>query len=81
MADQLARMWGRNIKEQRDARGWTQENVANRLGDVTRQSLSKWEKGLSRPTPENQARLAGLFGMSVPMLFPIQPVAPSQDAA
>lgn len=75
MADLIARTWGKNLGEQRNARGWTLEQVADRIG-VSWQSVSKWEKGQSRPTVENQAKLAGLYGMTVAMLFPVAAVDP-----
>ena len=36
-------MLGENIKTYRQKKGYTQEEVANRL-HVTRQTISKWEK-------------------------------------
>lgn len=39
---------GDKIAELRRQRGWSQENLAERLG-VTRQSVSKWESGTSVP--------------------------------
>lgn len=39
----------------------TQEFVAERLG-VSRQAVSKWERGTADPSTTNQAALAKLFG-------------------
>ena len=41
-------MLGENIKTYRQKKGYTQEEVANRL-HVTRQTISKWELGKSIP--------------------------------
>ena len=40
------------IKAAREQAGLTQEALAERL-DVNRQAVSKWEMGLSIPSPEN----------------------------
>lgn len=74
MADEVAREWGRNIREQRVARGWSQRELANRVG-VTPQSVSKWEKGLSAPSRTHQSRIAGAFELSGRLLFPISQAA------
>ena len=44
-------MIGENIKTYRQKKGYTQEEVANRL-HVTRQTISKWEKNYSVPDAE-----------------------------
>lgn len=70
MRDPVAVEWGRNIHEQRAARDWSQRDLADKIG-VTPQAVSKWEKGQTAPSRRNQARLAGAFGLSVRLLFPI----------
>ena len=51
---------GERIREQRKARGMSQEMVAGRLG-VSRQAVAKWESGQSAPSAENLHRLAELL--------------------
>lgn len=46
----------------------TQEFVAESLG-VSRQAVSKWEKGLSSPSTANLLALAKLYGVSVEELL------------
>ena len=46
-----------NIRTLRKNRGFTQEDLANRL-NVTRQTISKWEKGISVPDAEMLSKLA-----------------------
>ena len=46
-----------NIKNLRKARGMTQEELAIRL-NIVRQTVSKWEKGLSVPDADMLQRLA-----------------------
>ena len=46
----------------------TQEFVAEAVG-VSRQSVSKWEQGISEPSTSNLFALAKLFGVSVEELL------------
>lgn len=53
-------MLGENIKTYRQKKGYTQEEVANRL-HVTRQTISKWEKNYSVPDAEVLVKLADVL--------------------
>lgn len=53
-----------NITSLRKAAGLTQEQLAERLF-VTRQAVSKWERGESRPDLDTVVALAQLFSVSV----------------
>lgn len=55
---------GEKIKENRDKAGYTQEELANRIG-VSRQTLSKWENGKTYPDIGNVLLLAELFETTV----------------
>lgn len=57
-----------NIKSQRKAKGLSQEELAAKL-NVARQTLSKWEKGLSVPDAEMLIRIAGALDTSVSKLL------------
>lgn len=59
---------GEHIREQRKARGMSQEMVAGRLG-VSRQAVAKWESGQSAPSAENLHRLAELLGTTAGSLL------------
>ena len=59
---------GERIREQRKARGMSQEMVAGRLG-VSRQAVAKWESGQSAPSAENLHRLAELLGTTAGSLL------------
>lgn len=50
-------MLSENLKDARTARGMTQEELAMYL-NVTRQTISKWEKGLSVPDADLLIRLS-----------------------
>lgn len=63
------------IKQARDGLGLTQEQLAERL-DVSRQSVSKWEMGISVPSPENLKALSEILG--VPLSQEEQPENPGR---
>lgn len=67
-------MLGENIKTLRKNKGLTQEELAARL-HVVRQTVSKWEKGLSVPDAELLQRLAEELEVNVEELLgaPIEP--------
>ena len=52
------------IRQMREARGWTQEQFAQRLG-VQQSAVSAWERGQRVPRRRTQQALADLFGISV----------------
>lgn len=52
------------ITELRKQRGWSQEELGERLG-VTRQTISKWELGMTTPEMEKLAAMSELFGISL----------------
>jgi len=53
-----------NLKILRTRKGLSQEELADRL-NVVRQTVSKWEKGLSVPDSEMLIRIAEVFEVSV----------------
>lgn len=57
-------MLNENIKTIRKNKGFTQEELATRL-HVTRQTVSKWEKGLSVPDADMLCHLAEALDVSV----------------
>lgn len=61
-------MLNENIKSLRSKKGLTQEELAVRL-NVVRQTVSKWEKGLSVPDSEMLIRLADVFEVPVGSLL------------
>ncbi len=63
----------KTIRQLRQARGWTQEQVARRVG-VAQGTVSQWEHGNRRPYRRNLQRLAELFGISVEDIA-LRPVA------
>ena len=48
--------------------GWSQEDLADKLG-ISRQSVSKWESGMSIPDLEKIVKMSSLFGVSTDYLL------------
>jgi putative transcriptional regulator len=57
-------MFAENLKTLRKAKGYTQEELAIKI-HVIRQTISKWEKGLSVPDAEVLSRIADVLEVSV----------------
>ncbi|MCL1823283.1 MAG: helix-turn-helix transcriptional regulator [Oscillospiraceae bacterium] len=57
-------MLNQNLKTLRNAKGLSQEELAIRL-NVVRQTISKWEKGLSVPDADLLIRIAEIFEVPV----------------
>lgn len=70
-------MLGDTIREFRKARGMSQEALAERL-HVVRQTISKWEKGLSVPDADLLQRLAEAFETDVGSLLGAK-IVPEKD--
>ena len=56
------------IAEERKKNGWSQEDLADKLG-VSRQAVSKWESAGSIPDLQRVIQLADLFGVSTDYLL------------
>ena len=59
------------IKALREARGWTQADLARKLG-ITRNGVNSWEQGLSMPSPACLVELAKAFSVSTDYLLGIE---------
>ena len=57
-------MFGENLKVLRNKKGYTQENLAIKI-NVVRQTVSKWEKGLSVPDADTLQKIAEVLDVSV----------------
>lgn len=56
-----------NLKYFRKKNGFTQEQVAEKIG-VSRQAVAKWERGEALPDIENVVALADIYGVTVDSL-------------
>ena len=64
-------MIAEKIKKLREARGWSQAELARRLS-VTRNGVNSWEQGLSMPSPACLVDLAKVFSVSTDYLLGIE---------
>src|SRR5947209_7648332 len=52
------------LKREREQRGWTQSELAERIG-TTQVNISRWEKNVTTPGPFYRQRLGELFEKSI----------------
>jgi tetratricopeptide (TPR) repeat protein len=52
------------LKQERELRAWTQSYVAERIG-TTQVNVSRWEKGITIPSPYYRQKLGELFNKSI----------------
>ena len=64
-------MTAKTIKRLREARGWTQAELARRLG-ISRNGVNSWEQGLSVPSPACLVDLAKVFSVSTDYLLGLE---------
>ena len=65
------KMTADRIRALREARGWTQAELARRLS-ITRNGVNSWELGLSMPSPACLVDLAKLFSVSTDYLLGVE---------
>jgi len=56
------------LKQCRERKGLTQEDVAERL-HITRQAVSKWERGINEPDIETIIRLSDIYEVTLDHLL------------
>ena len=59
---------GNNIARYRKEKGISQEKLAEYM-EISRQAVTKWESGTSKPSTENLLKLSELFGVEVEHLL------------
>lgn len=69
-----------NIKQLREQRGMTQEDLANRLG-VKYPAVSKWERGMAYPSMNTVIKMAELFQVSMDVVLGLAPIPSSGESA
>jgi len=66
-----SRSAGSLLKHERERRGWTQSELAKRIG-TTQVNVSRWEKGSTLPGPFYRQKLGRLFGKTLEELGFVQ---------
>lgn len=66
-------MLRQRIFEQRTSMGWSQVELAKRLG-VAKQTVSNWENDNIQPSIEMLVRLAKLFGVSTDYMLGLEEI-------
>ena len=61
-------MFYEKLKENREKLGISQEELASRL-DISKQTVQKWESGISMPDLENIIKLSEIFNVSIDYLL------------
>ena len=64
-------MTAERIKALREARGWTQAELARRI-NITRNGVNSWEQGLSMPSPACLVDLSKGFSVSTDYLLGVE---------
>ena len=67
---------GEKLTQARKAAGLTQEDAAAKL-NVSRQAVSRWESGQSRPSTERLIALGELYAVSIDQLLNLETTAES----
>src|SRR5438045_9714800 len=58
--------WNKKIRRFREEKGWSQEDLAERIGtSTTQRTISRWEQGISKPNPYYRQRLSEALGKSI----------------
>ena len=64
-------MTAERIKALREARGWTQAELARRI-NITRNGVNSWEQVLSMPSPACLVDLSKVFSVSTDYLLGVE---------
>ena len=64
----MAETLGNRLRESREAKGWTQAELAERIG-VSRKTVNTVENGVFVPSTVVALKLAGALGCAVEELF------------
>jgi DNA-binding XRE family transcriptional regulator len=75
-----------SIRALRTGRNWTQGDLAKQIGGgITNQSVSGWERGISKPSRDNIFELSRIFGVPLEQFLPEDDrqnsLQPGQDTA
>ena len=69
--------FGEKLFRYRKAAGWTQEELASKLGNSAK-AVSKWENGASKPSTDMLRKLSALYGIPVEDLLSMKEARPEK---
>jgi predicted ATPase/transcriptional regulator with XRE-family HTH domain len=82
MAERTDRALVPPLRRERELRGWSQADVARRIGAPSPGHVSRWERGVVVPSPHYRQRFCRIYGRSAEELgFVVEAVAPPAAAA
>lgn len=61
--------FGKRLEKARKDKGYTQEDLANKLEKKNNKTISNWENDLSKPHADDLLLLANLLGVSIDWLM------------
>jgi transcriptional regulator with XRE-family HTH domain len=62
MSAEVVNSRGNALRRERERRGWSQADVAGRIGAPSPHHVSRWERGVVIPSPRYRQRYCQLFG-------------------
>lgn len=75
------RKWNEVLRRERELRGWSQAELAEEVG-TDQKVVSRWERGISHPSPYFRKKLIELLGKNAAELgFVVQPETPEASLA
>ena len=69
---------GNRLADLRKEHGYSQEELADKLG-VSRQAISKWERGEASPDTDNLIELSKIYGVSLDELIGLEKTSSSKE--
>jgi tetratricopeptide (TPR) repeat protein/transcriptional regulator with XRE-family HTH domain len=63
MAKAFSQDWEKRLRRERERRGWSREQLAEKIGGAAH-SIYRWEDGRDKPRPYMRERLVNVFGKS-----------------
>ena len=77
-AKKLSRRSNSRLKQERERRGWSQSDIAERIG-TTQINVSRWENSITLPGPYYRQKLAEIYGKSIQELGLIPEINTEKD--
>ena len=74
----MATSIGERIRQLREARGWTQDELAE-AAEMNRVTVAKYERGIIEPRTKSLAKLAQAFEISADALISGEQASPAED--